>query len=123
LGHKNLEAVVAVGAEPYIAFKSNSLEGSRKVWRRAFHLFQFHREEWLNHYHQRSRIECTFSSVKRVFGGSTEAGLVLLATPGQCSHLLARDRCVDDHRRTEVQAQGKVACLGPRSAFLVTTSW
>lgn len=57
LGNQNLEAIAAVGAEPYIAFKTNSLEGKREVWRRAFHLFRFHREEWLSHYHKRSRIE------------------------------------------------------------------
>ncbi|MGH7440631.1 MAG: transposase [Polyangiaceae bacterium] len=36
-------------------------------------MFQFHRDEWLVHYHKRSRIESTFSSVKRVYGASVRA--------------------------------------------------
>ncbi len=73
LGNKNLEAIAAVGAQPFVAFKTNSGEGSTKVWRRAFHLFQFHREEWLAHYHKRSRIESVFSAVKRKYGGAVRA--------------------------------------------------
>lgn len=51
----------------------------------------------------------------RIRALTTDAGLVLLATPGECAHLKARDRCVDDRLRTEVEARGKVACLGPAS--------
>jgi hypothetical protein len=46
---------------------------------------------------------------------STEGGTILLVTPGQCPHLLARERCVDDRLRTEVEATDKIACLGPVS--------
>jgi len=75
LGHQNLEAIAAVGATPYVAFKTNSQESTkpRKIWNKAFHMFQFHREEWLAHYHKRSRIESTFSSIKRVYGPAVRA--------------------------------------------------
>lgn len=33
-----------------------------------FHYFQFKREEFLQHYHQRSNVESTFSMIKRKFG-------------------------------------------------------
>jgi hypothetical protein len=46
---------------------------------------------------------------------STEGGTILLVTPGRCPHLVARERCVDDRLRTEVEARGDVACLGPVS--------
>lgn len=45
----------------------------------------------------------------------TDMGTILLATPGQCAHLQARERCVDDRLHTEVDARGKVACLGSTS--------
>lgn len=51
----------------------------------------------------------------RIRALSTDTGTILLATPGECSHLRARERCVDGLFRTEVEAQGKVACLGPAS--------
>lgn len=51
----------------------------------------------------------------RIRALSADDGVVLLATPGQCQHLQARDRCVDDTLRTEVEAREKVACLGPTS--------
>jgi myo-inositol catabolism protein IolC len=33
-----------------------------------FHYFSFRREEFLNHYHKRSKVESTFSAIKEVFG-------------------------------------------------------
>lgn len=75
LGKENLAAIESIGAKPYIAFKTNSkvTEKSTDVWKRAFHMFAFHREEWLDHYHQRSNIETVFSMMKRKFGGAVRA--------------------------------------------------
>lgn len=73
LGRTNLEAIEGVGAHPYVAFKTNSRGSGPDVWRRAYHLFAFHRDEWLEHYHKRSNIESTFSAIKRKFGGSVRA--------------------------------------------------
>jgi hypothetical protein len=39
-----------------------------RVWDRLFHLYNYRREEFLEHYHKRSNVEATFSSIKRVFG-------------------------------------------------------
>lgn len=68
LGVKNLAAVEDVGAAPYIAFKKNSKGDGPDVWRRAYHVFSFHRDEWLTKYHRRSNVEAAFSSMKRKFG-------------------------------------------------------
>jgi hypothetical protein len=38
-----------------------------------FHYYQFRREEFLKHYHQRSNVESTFSAVKRKFGDAVRA--------------------------------------------------
>lgn len=70
LSRQNLEVVSSSGATPYIAFKINSKAGTTvDAWWRAFHVFAYNRDEWLQHYHQRSNIESTFSAIKRKFGG------------------------------------------------------
>lgn len=68
IGVNNLEAIAKVGAEPFIHFKANNRGDGPDLWRKAFHLFSFHREEFLRHYHQRSNVEGVFSSIKRKFG-------------------------------------------------------
>ena len=54
----------------------------------------------------------------------TDMGTILLATPGQCAHLQARERCVDDRLHTEVDSRGRVACLGsvsvPGDSVMIT---
>jgi transposase len=37
------------------------------LWEKMYFYFQFRREEFLKHYHQRSNIESTFSMVKAKF--------------------------------------------------------
>ena len=75
LSHANLAAVEAVGAVPYIPFKSNSQGEGPAAWRRMWHQFSFRRAEFLGHYHRRSNVETTFSAVKRLFGGAVRAKL------------------------------------------------
>jgi transposase len=43
------------------------------LFEKMFHFFQFQREEFLAHYHQRSNVESTFSAVKRKFGDSVRS--------------------------------------------------
>jgi len=64
---ENIEAIVAVGATPYIAFKSSATGGAGGLWERAYHFYALHREEFLCHYHKRSNVESTFSMVKAKF--------------------------------------------------------
>lgn len=66
----NFNTIAAVGAEPFIAFKSNATGAVGGLFGKAFHYFSFHREEFLEHYHRRSMVESTFSMVKRKFGDS-----------------------------------------------------
>lgn len=71
LSRENLDLVVKHGGVPYIPFKSNSVPGEAgSVWDRMFGYFQFHRDTFLKHYHQRSNVESTFSMVKAKFGDS-----------------------------------------------------
>jgi transposase len=75
VGHANFAAIEAVGAVPYIPFKSNNQGDGPAAWRRAWHTFSLRRDEFLRHYHARSNVETTFSSVKRLFGGAVRAKL------------------------------------------------
>jgi transposase len=73
LSRKNLKVINDIGAKTFIPFKSNSKEKGPELWQKLWHMFQFHREEFLGHYHQRSNVEAAFSSIKRKFGGSVRA--------------------------------------------------
>jgi transposase len=67
---ENFEAIAECGGTAYIAFKSNTTGGVGGLFEKAFHFFQFNREEYLQHYHKRSNAESTFSAIKRKFGDS-----------------------------------------------------
>jgi hypothetical protein len=71
LSRKNLNAVEAVGAMPFIPFKSNTLEPTEAgMWARMYHLFMYRREEYMTHYHKRSNIETAYSMIKGKFGSA-----------------------------------------------------
>ena len=72
-GMPNLEAIEKLGAKAYIPFKENSRGDGSEIWRRLYHLWMFHREEFLRHYGQRSNVEAVFSSIKRKFGAFVRA--------------------------------------------------
>jgi transposase len=73
LSNENLNIAEALGAVPFIPFKSNSLPGGSELWRRMYFYFMVNRHEFLNHYHRRSNIESAFSMIKRKFGDSVRA--------------------------------------------------
>ncbi len=70
LGKDNLAAVAAVGATPYVPFKSNTTGEGPKLWRKLYHYFMFNRDDFLKHYHKRSNVETAFSMIKGKFGDS-----------------------------------------------------
>jgi len=66
----NHEIAEAVGATPYIPFKSNATgrpKGS-PVWQKMYHFFMYNRDEFLAHYHKRSNVETTIMMVKTKLG-------------------------------------------------------
>jgi transposase len=68
LSRENLELVNGIGGTAYIPFKSNSAPGEiGTLWEKMFGYFQFRRQEFLGHYHQRSNAESAFSMVKAKF--------------------------------------------------------
>jgi len=66
---KNLQIVDKFGGTAYIPFKKNAT-GKRggSLWRKTYHYFQLHKEDFLEHYHKRSNAEATFSAIKNKFG-------------------------------------------------------
>jgi transposase len=68
LSHENLELVNGMGASVYIPFKSNSQPGEiGNLWEKMYAFYTFKREDFLQHYHQRSNAESTFSMLKAKF--------------------------------------------------------
>jgi transposase len=74
LSRENLELVEKMGGTAFVPFKVNSVQGEAgTLWERMFFYYQFRREEFLKHYHQRSNAESTFSMVKAKFGDSVRS--------------------------------------------------
>ncbi|MCK4365402.1 MAG: transposase [Thermoplasmatales archaeon] len=71
---KNLRLIDSFGGKPFIPFKKNAT-GKRggALWRKTFHYFQLHKDEFLEHYHKRSNVESTFSAIKKKFGESVKS--------------------------------------------------
>jgi transposase len=68
---KNLQLVLVKGAQPYIPFRSNvtgTSNHSTAVWKKMYHFYLYNQEWFMQHYHKRSNVECTFSMIKRKFG-------------------------------------------------------
>ena len=94
LSKKNYRAIEAVGAKGFIMFKNNSVGHSPHakrdhLWERMFNYYTYRRQEFLNHYHKRSNVESTFSSIKARFGSSVRS-----RTPAaQINEALAKVLC------------------------------
>src|SRR5205823_13692911 len=64
----NLELVEKLGGTAYVPFKVNSVAGEAgTLWEKLFFYYNFRREDFLKHYHQRSNAESTFAMVRAKF--------------------------------------------------------
>jgi Transposase DDE domain/SWIM zinc finger len=70
---ENMEAAESVGAVPYFAFKTNSTGGKGGIFKKMFHYYSYRREEFLEHYHQRSNVETVFHMIKSKFGDQVKS--------------------------------------------------
>ena len=91
---RNLRAVDAVGATTYIPFRHNSKGHSPHhkfdgLWNRAWHFYNFNREQFLAHYHKRSNAESAIAMIKAKFGGSVRSK----TSVAQVSEVLAKILC------------------------------
>ena len=72
LSRENFDSVAAIGAIPYIPFKSNTIRNSRgsRIWSLMFEYFLENKDRFLLSYHKRSNVETVFHMLKRNFGNS-----------------------------------------------------
>ena len=91
LSRRNLEAIVEMGALPYIPFKSNTVpplqDGS--PWSDMYYLFMSNRRRFLEYYHQRSNVESVFFMMKAKFGSSVRSK----SYEGQVNEVLCKVIC------------------------------
>jgi transposase len=73
LSAENVDAIAAVGGEAFIAPKITTTGAAGGLFEKMFLYYQYRREEFLKHYHQRSNVESTFSAVKRKFGDNVRS--------------------------------------------------
>jgi transposase len=87
------QAIAKAGAVPYIAFKSNTTGGVGGLFQKMFHYFQFQREDFLAHYHQRSNVESTVMMVKSKFGDSVKSKTDVAAKNEVLCKILCHNIC------------------------------
>jgi transposase len=93
LSNENLELLESLGGTAFIPFKSNSLASGTPLWERMYHYFAYRRDEFLNHYHQRSNVESTFSMIKRKFGDSLRSKTAIALRNECLAKVLAHNLC------------------------------
>jgi transposase len=90
LGTSNLEAAEAIGAFPFIPFKSNSSPRNKsELWRKHYAFQRYAPEEFALHYHKRSNVETTFAMIKAKFGGFVRSK----TTTAQINEVLCKVLC------------------------------
>lgn len=67
------DAIAAVGATAYIAFKATTTGKVGGLFEKMYHYYCLNRDEFLISYHKRSNVETTFSMIKSKFGSSVRS--------------------------------------------------
>lgn len=97
---KNLHAIDAVGASPYIPFKnrttgmgshSKSFDG---LWNRMWHYYNFNQAVFMEHYHKRSNVETAYSMIKAKFGGAVRSKTPVAQVNEVLVKILCHNICV-----------------------------
>ena len=89
ISNKNLAAIIALNAVPYIPFKVNTTGEGPELRRKMYHYYMFKRDEFLDHYHKRSNVETTFSMIKGKFGDALRSK----GTTAQHNEVLCKVLC------------------------------
>jgi transposase len=92
-GREAHDAIAKVGATPYIAFRANATGGVGGLYEKMWHYFQFNKETFLQHYHQRSNIESTMMMVKSKFGDSVRSKTEVSAKNEVLAKILCHNIC------------------------------
>ena len=92
---RNLREIEAIGAIPYIPFKSFPMGSQGKghrydsLWAKMWHFYSFNREEFNAHYHKRSNVETSIAMIKTKFG----AGVKSKTGTAQVNEVLCKVLC------------------------------
>ena len=89
LSDTNLRHIEALGADPYIPFKSNTTGQGSPMWKRLYAYFTLNEDMWKHHYHKRSNVETAFSMIKGKFGDAVRAK----SETGQVNEILLKCLC------------------------------
>ena len=104
LSRENVEAIAALGAMPFIPFKSNTTpppqDGS--MWSRMYHWWMLNRKAFLKHYHQRSNVETVFSMMNKKFRLSVRGKTFVAQSNEVLCKLLCHNLCVLIHEMFEL---------------------
>ena len=76
LGRSNTEAAGLLGATPYIPYHHRIARPDptdKSVWAQMYWMFHHRKDEWKSRYHNRSKVETAFSTIKRLFGSSVRS--------------------------------------------------
>ncbi len=74
LSQGNLELIEDNGTRAFIPFKSNSQPNKNGgVWKKLYHYFALHNDDFLIHYHKRSNAESSVFMIKSKFGDSVRS--------------------------------------------------
>jgi transposase len=89
-GRSNLGVVEAIGATPYIPFRSNAKGGSApSYWKQMFDYFTANADAFYQHYHKRSNVETAFHMIKSKFGARVRSK----APTAQINEVLCKVLC------------------------------
>jgi transposase len=92
---KNLQATVDVGAVPFIPFKSNTQpDRGSDLWSKMFFYYNYKREEFLAHYHNRSNVESVFQMIKSKFGERLKSKTTTAQVNEALCKVLCHNLCV-----------------------------
>jgi transposase len=89
LSAENVNAIAEIGAQAFIMPKENTTGAIGGLFRQMFHFYEFHKDEFLKHYHKRSNVESTFSMMKAKFRDHVRAK----SDSGMVNEVLAKIIC------------------------------
>jgi transposase len=103
LSHDNLALVEKLGGTAYIPFKVNSVQGEAgTLWEKMYLYYNFKREEFLKHYHQRSNAESTFAMVKAKFRDHVRSKTDTAMKNEVLAKFLAHNICIAHQSQVEL---------------------
>ncbi|MDD5111115.1 MAG: transposase [Candidatus Altiarchaeota archaeon] len=93
---ENYNLVNELGATAYLPFKSKDGGKSRGsvTWKRMYHYFMLNRDEFMQHYHQRSNVESAFNMIKAKFGDKLKSKNYKAQENEMLCKLIAHNICV-----------------------------